>query len=318
MKVLVTGATGFVGLNTVCGLRDADHEVVALTRETSPTERLPEDVETRVGDITDFDTLDGTMGDVDGVVHLAAVHTMYQGTIEDRNFMNWERMKRVNVEGTENLIRAADEAGADQFVFTSTYLAHPTVETRDPNDYVRSKMLAGELFSEIDHGLDYTILHPTTIMGPRDHRLNKFEHFWWVRANRVLMPPLYSPGGRNVVHVEDVVNTARFALEGSSEDHYFVTGENMNGRELHRRIADSIGTTCHVVPVPFFALNHVVAPVVDRLHRRGWVPFEGDDFRVKSDSAIPEEHANQAPVPQQSVRELLEDMVEWYVRVGLL
>lgn len=318
MKVLVTGATGFVGLNAVHRLIEAGHDPVALVRRTSPVERLPEGVETVRGDITDDESVDGAVSDVEAVFHFAAVHSMYKGTIEDRNFVDWERMKSVNVDGTENLVLAAEKHDVETFVFTSTYRAHPDVSTGDSDDYVRSKTMAAELFQKHDISCDHTILYATTIMGPRDYRLNKFGHFWWVRANRILIPPLFSPGGRNIVHVDDVVDAAMYALTDDPEPHQLVTGTNFDGKGLHSAIARTMESHCWVIPIPFSVLKYLVAPMVDFLHGRGLIHLKGEEFIIRSDSAVPGEHENVGPGESRPPRRIFEDMHEWYVEVGLL
>jgi dihydroflavonol-4-reductase len=318
MRVLVTGATGFVGINAIHRLLDAEHEPVALVRRTSPTERLPDGTDTAWGDITDADSIHEAVSDVDAIFHFAATHSMYKGTIEDRNFRDWERTKAVNVDGTENLVVAAADHNIDSFAFTSTYRAHPDVLEDESVDYVRSKILAAQLFEEHDVSFDYTILYPTTIMGPYDYRMNKLEHFWWVRANRVLTPPLFSPGGRNLVHVDDVIDGALLALEGQPARHQFVTGENFTGKGKHEAIAEAMDADCRIISIPYWVLKFAIAPTIELLRRRGMTHLRGEDFLVRSDSAVPAEHENITPGKSRPARQIFEDMYEWYTEVGLL
>jgi dihydroflavonol-4-reductase len=320
MRVLVTGATGFVGVNLVDRLLDRGDQPVALVRAHSPVELLPDAVELREGDVTDPDACARATRDVDAVIHLAAVRESYTGTVQDWHHLDRERMEAVNVGGTENLVAAADAAGVERFVFTSTFYAYPDLPKRhrrtDP--YVASKSAAGEVLSEGDHDLEYATLYPTYMVGPKDYRLNRLVHFWRVRANRVLFPPLYLPGGFNVVHVGDVVGSACHALDTADADHHVVAGKNVSSRAFHRRIAEVLGTPCRVVPFPYALSRYVVAPVVDALHERGLAPVEGEWFRRHNDDNVPEEYAGRAPVEGRSLERTIRDTDEWYRDVGLL
>ena len=115
MTVLVTGATGFIGLNLLAKLDGTDHDPVAMVRASSATGRLPDGVATVEADLSDPDSLAAAMDGVDSVVHLAAA-------VYDTG-----QMAGTNVAGTERLVEAAREADVDRFVFISTIGAHPEV-----------------------------------------------------------------------------------------------------------------------------------------------------------------------------------------------
>jgi len=106
MRVLVTGSSGRIGC-AICECLCAEHEVVGLDRLPSATTNL-------VGDISDPDLLMRALRGVDAVVHVAALHAPHVGMVADVEF------DRVNVQATRRLAELAIEAGAEQFVFTST------------------------------------------------------------------------------------------------------------------------------------------------------------------------------------------------------
>lgn len=306
MSVLVTGATGFVGLNCLHSLVDAERDPIALVRDGSPTERLPDGVETRTGDVLDPASLPDALDGVDAVVHLAAAVYPQRG------------MRRVNVDGTENLLDAAEDAGVERFVTASTIGAHPDVPIDPDSTYQTSKASADDLLFASD--LTASAVYPTYVLGPRDYRLTRYEHFKPVASNRVLVPPLYTYDRYNVVHVADVVDTLTHALDAPDpERRYLVTGENIGHLAFLRTVAAALGGDCRVVNVPYPLLKYVGAPLIDLLHRRGVSPVGASGFLERGDyGTVPDELTERAPVAQRSWQAAVADTADWYRRLGLL
>src|SRR5512132_8241 len=148
MKVLVTGASGFVGAAIVRRLLAAGHDVRALLRAESPTDNIRGlEVETVAGDLLDHASLTRAIRGCDALFHCAADYRIW---VRDP-----ERMFRINVDGTRALMLAALEAGVRRVVYTSSVATLATAtadrlgdETRSatPEDcigpYKRSKTLA--------------------------------------------------------------------------------------------------------------------------------------------------------------------------------
>jgi nucleoside-diphosphate-sugar epimerase len=318
MRVLVTGATGFVGINFVHALLKTKHEPVALVRPSSPSYLLPDNVEIIEGNITDPKSIKSAVETVQAVVHFAAVRSGYTGTIKDWHQLDWNRLEAVNINGTKNLIEASENNGVEQFVFSSTFLAHPNFMNKDRRDYVQSKANAGNLLTDNNHSFSYTILHPTYIIGPQDYRLSRLGHFWRVRSNPILAPPLYIPGERNIVDVRDVAASAVYGLEEDENARYFVTGENFESKAFHKRISSVTGSSCRVISIPSAISKYVLAPLADVLHTKELFPVEGDWFRKRTEDGVPEGYEYRAPVNQQSADQLIRDTYDWYADVGVL
>jgi uncharacterized protein YbjT (DUF2867 family) len=164
-RILVTGASGFVGSHVVPALIDAGHQVVGLVRDEDAAatveRRLGEpqraDLETRLGDVTEPATLPAALTGVDTVVHLAAI---------PRDFDGGQSLRLVNTEGTRNVVHAAREAGVLRFVHQG---ALAVVDEPDLH-YASSKAKAIAIVR--DSGLDWTILDPSLLFGPRDGFFN--------------------------------------------------------------------------------------------------------------------------------------------------
>lgn len=108
MDVLITGANGQVGTAIVDHLSDGGtYEFRSLDVEPHP------DRDTFVASVADYDDIRPAFDDIDAVVHLA----VYSDGLQDEN---WNRIQEVNVEGTRNVLRAAEDAGVEKVIFAST------------------------------------------------------------------------------------------------------------------------------------------------------------------------------------------------------
>src|SRR5206468_1779506 len=113
VRALVTGAAGFIGSNVVRALLDSSWDVRALHLPGEDVRNLRGlDVESVSGDVTDRASLDVAMRGVDVAFHLAAVFALWTADVG--------HMRRVNVDGTRNVLAAARAAGVSRVVHTSS------------------------------------------------------------------------------------------------------------------------------------------------------------------------------------------------------
>ncbi len=257
--ILVTGASGFVGRHAVPALLAAGHQVVAMVRTPTAGEavlgRLPAGrrvaIETRIGDVTQAETLPAVMAGIDAVLHLVAI---------PRDFDGGARLRHVNLDGTRAIIAAMQVAGVRRLIHMG---AMGVVD--DPNlHYASSKAKAEGLVR--DSGLDWTILKPSLQFGEGDGFFNIVAGL--VRTSPGFVPV---PGDGNArfqpIHVDDV---AEVVIRSLADPTTIAGAFELGGprywtyREITREVLAALGKRRLIVPVPV-PLIGLVAGTAERL-----------------------------------------------------
>ncbi len=327
IQAFVTGGTGFVGANLVAGLNDRGIIPRALMRRDSSLLALKGlEYEPVYGDVLDEPgSLVEVMQGCDWVFHVAAVSDYWR--------INSDRIYRVNVDGTRNMVQAALKAGVGRFVFTSSLAAMGLPEEGGELDesctfnidprrlpYGHSKQLAEvEVTRAIGAGLKAVIVNPTICMGPRDVKMNSGSIV--VEAARGLARVVL-PGGNNFVAVDDVVDGHISAAEkGRIGERYILGGVNMTN-------AEALGIVCEMVgrPVPWFRLQRwMLDPMAYtvsgiRLFFGNRIPFEANQVRMLKEKvyANPEKARRELGLPFTPFLAAVQQTYDWYKENGYI
>jgi len=237
LKVLVTGASGFIGGPTCAELLARGHEVTSLVRRPGSEPRGTGAV---AGDLSDTSALDSALASErpEAVVHLAA---------EIGSQRNASKLQAANVEGTRRLLEACTNVGSPRFVFVSTAVKGDPrgaeIDESSPGPvetpYGKSKAAAEELVT--GSGLEHSIIRPGHVYGPAG---------WYVTE---LIGQLRKPGrfgvvgsGENwwdVVHVDDVASAIADAAERAPSGgvYHVVDDEPITQRDFIGLTASSLG-----------------------------------------------------------------------------
>lgn len=261
MKVLVTGASGFLGGWLVRRLLDEGHDVRIIVRPNSDLEEIKDlKLDIRPGDVTDLESLNAATRDVDTVFHLAGLIAYSRAARP--------AMEKVNVQGTANVIRACETNQVRRLVHLSSVAAIGAGFTKDQvlNEespynlkhlnlgYFETKHEAENLVRDAvaREGIDAVILNPSTIYGPADAKKGSRGVQLKVARGKF---PFYPPGGVSIVAVEDVIDAIMAAWsKGRRGERYIVSGENLLIKDVFEMIASEAGVKPPSIALPRSAI----------------------------------------------------------------
>jgi dihydroflavonol-4-reductase len=328
-RVLITGASGFIGSAVTRAVQARGAEVAVLV-EPDADERNLKDIDAQriVADIRDAAAVRDACRGARFVFHLAAIYRF------------WARDPRimydVNVGGTVNMLDGARAAGCERLVYTSTVGVLGLGQTRHGvpadetsfadishlfGDYKRSKFIAEhEVLRAAAQGLDVCIVLPTFPLGPGDVAPTP-------TGRRVVVDflngrlPAFVDTAMNVTHVDDLARGHVAALEhGGRGRSYILGGENLTMRAVLQILADYSG-----LPMPRFAIPRSLALGVGAastlvqgrlLRREPRVPLEA--ARMSATKMIFNDDRARVEIGYTSrpAREAIEESARWFADQG--
>lgn len=261
MDILVTGGTGFIGTALCRELADRGHDVTAMAR--TPDDGVPKGVDAVLGDVTDYDSIEGAFEGMDIVVNLVALSPLFKPSGGD------EMHERIHVGGTENVLRATEAHDVDAIVQMSALDADPS----GPTAYLRAKGRAEQLVRDAD--LEWTILRPSVVFG---------EGGEFVEFTKMLTTPYVTalPGGGKTrfqpIHIDDLTVILAEAVE--DDDHrgeiYEIGGpEVLSLADVTELVYRAEGRSVSVLSVPM-SLARLGLTIADPLSP---IPFGRDQYR---------------------------------------
>ncbi|MCX8020786.1 MAG: NAD-dependent epimerase/dehydratase family protein [Chitinophagaceae bacterium] len=247
-KILVTGASGFLGAYIIKELIGKGYSVKAMRHSSS----LPFFIEDNIlkkaewveGDVLDVVLLRDILQDVKCIIHSAAVVSFWR---PER-----KKMYQINVEGTANLVNAALEAGVPRFIHISSVAAlgrtrkggrvdeETPWQSADLNSHygISKRKAELEVWRGFAEGLNGVILNPSTILGFGDWNKGSCAIFKTVWKQF----PFYTEGMNGFVDVEDVARCAAMMIESEiTGQRFIVNGDNWPFRKLQNTIAVCFG-----------------------------------------------------------------------------
>jgi nucleoside-diphosphate-sugar epimerase len=250
-RLLITGATGFIGKHLVRRALESGHEVLAATRADLAVPGA------RVLPVGGFEYADwqGQLRGIDAIIHLAArVHQMH-----DTSRDPLASFRKVNRDATLRLAKAARAQGVKRFVFLSTVKAAvDATDTDGVDDFVTpnpqtpygiSKWEAEQELLEID-GLETIILRPPLVYG--EGAKGNLVSFYRLAKTGLPMPFGTIRNARSLIGVTNLVDAMVHALsiKPSENPIYFLEDARISTGELYRAIAVSLRRHPLVLPVP--------------------------------------------------------------------
>ena len=324
---LITGSSGHVGSTLIRELTKQNYKIRCIDFDGDHRAYEGFDVELIQGDITQKDSLEPIFKDVEIVFHTAALINL------DRRYR--DQIRLVNVSGTENVCKASLNAGVKKLIHFSSVdafyrfpIEEPLLEDRklidDPNavPYDLSKADGQKIVLDYcQQGLDASIVHPTSIVGPNDFKpgLPMQEMVNLANGKRKVLPNW----GYNFVDVRDLCTTAISAVnKGKTGQNYIVGGEYHMYSYISELMEEQLGRTVLLGTIPNF-ISYLGLPyeyikslitkkprvlTVDTLHT-------GKTGNKVVPSTLARSELGHNPRP---IEETIHDMVSFFQKRGLI
>lgn len=319
MEYFVTGATGFIGSHVVEELVEQGDDVIALTRNRSNADHLPDPVTVVEGDITEKESMRKAMEGVDGVFHIAGWYRIGPGPWRE------DHAKRINVDGTRNVLELVDELDIPKAVYTSTIAVHSDTDDEYPDEsyrfdgehisiYDRTKWQAHYEVAKplAEDGVPIVIIQPGIVYGPEDTSQIREMFQDYLQGDLPVMP-------RELKGIFDYIDDCARAhclamAHGEPGEEYHIGGNTATFLEVFEMAEEITG-----VPAPrevsptWFGL---LAPVVEKTEKLVRPPegFESEwMYRMAGTTwlADTDKAQHELGIEHRSLEEGLRQYLEW-------
>ncbi len=325
MKVLITGATGFIGYHTLRCVRDLGHEVIALVRDLDKALRILEPVGLKrrnlvVGDMTDAAAVAQALDACDGVIHTAAMVGIGSGDPGE--------MLRGNVRGTQLVVGGAVERGIESVVYVSSMTAlfdarRPTITLESPiaesrSPYGRSKAACEHIVQDLLHGgARLAIVYPGGVIGPDDPGMSESVYSYRGFTRQLLA----TSGGVSQIDVRDLAGLLAALAASGHVGRVLAPGHYLSWIELGRVIEEVTGAVPKRIklPAPLLRTMGRVADVANGL-RGTSSQFSREGMTIATLLPRTENSAEVSSIGPglRPASDTLADMYRWLVTIGKL
>ena len=265
MKILVTGATGFIGEAVLQKLKDDRHKnIVALVRELSDKlcPEIPQIITGDLGSKTDYSE---ALNNVDIIIHSAARAHIMDDAVADP----LTEFRKVNTDGTLTLAHQAVTSGVKRFIFISSikvngeetqpnnsFRPDDIFTSTDPYGISKQEAEQGLLALAKVTGLEVVIIRPPLVYGP-GVRANFAAMMQWVEKGRPL--PLKSiKNQRSLIALDNLVSFIIHCInhpKAANEVFLVSDNEDVSTPELLQKVAKALNKKARLLPVPIFMMS---------------------------------------------------------------
>jgi nucleoside-diphosphate-sugar epimerase len=321
MRVLISGATGFIGYHAARRLCEEGHSVRALVRSLEKAERVlgPLGVpsQDRVqGEMTDPTAVARAMQGCDAVIHAAAGVSVMSGRSDFS----------ANLEGTKAVIGQACEGDLESlFVSSMTAIFQPGRPTNDESPLVRSKTHYGRSKAECDawvrarqaEGARVGIVYAAGVVGPDDPGMSES-----VRAYRAfLRGTLKSEGGNQMLDVRDLALLMERLLANQTRGRIAAGGHFHGWDEFTEILSQVTGAEIPRIAAPGWLLRGAARSMdlVAKISRRQ-MPMTGEGIEIATRFRAMQDSKQIAALGVQwrDPAETLRDLFQWFLDQGRL
>lgn len=329
-KFLITGAAGFLGRAVIEEAIKENKRIRALVLKNDPfADKIPPCVDVVFGDVCDDASLKRFFSGADSntcVIHCAGIVSVASHP--------GERLYRVNIGGTNNVIRYCEACGVGKLIYVSSVHALPEKPMKaviDENavlspdsvrgDYAKSKAIASSLvFDAAARGLDASVVYPSGMIGPGDIGKGSITNMLISYLSGKM--PFAVKGGYDFVDVRDVAaGVVSCAERGESGKGYILSGNYATIRDILRIVRSEAGLAREPIYLPIFFAK-LAAPFFEKKSLKKNLPLYFTPYSVavlKSNGRFDQRSAKtRLGYSPRSLKESIVDTVRWIKEQALL
>jgi nucleoside-diphosphate-sugar epimerase len=327
MRILVTGATGFVGSHAAAALVGRGHAIRCLVRDRSRLERAlaPRGIaceDVVVGDVTDADAVSRALEGCDAVLHAAAVVALEASRAGE--------VLGTNRRGVENVVGGAHARGIESIVYVSSQGAlwspgGTPISAESPiatarSAYARSKAESEQLVRELQaQGAPVRCVYPCAVLGPDDPGLSEGNHTLRVFLRDLMV---ITSSGFSIVDARDLAQVIAALVEHEEpRGRYVIGGHYLSWADLVALMDELTGRRVRRVRIPGPVLR-LLGRVGDAVKRVAPFDFpltgEAMDFASQWPGAITSPEVERLGISWRDPRATIRDAIRWMVDAGHL
>lgn len=328
MKVLVTGATGLIGIHAVVEMLNQGKAVRALVRSKDklqiclkPFGRTVDDLEVVIGDVTDKNSIAAAMPGCDALLHCAGVYSYRR---DDAQWL-WQ----TNVEGTQIVLQCAVDAGLDPVIHVSSYLAlfpapgdkHRAEDPVTPQTsmYSKTKAAAEHIARELqENGSPVVTVYPGSVQGPHDptYGVGTLLLEQAIRSKKLLL----TGGGRPYTDVRDLAQLLDRAMQpGKGPRRYMYGGYYVKDEDLLHILRNATQRDIKAQKIPGWLLRFI-GRAMDLLSKLTGTAYQltAEAAQVLTNSVECDDQAaiDELNLTRVGVEKSFQDLVSWMVTEG--
>ncbi|MBN1497540.1 MAG: NAD-dependent epimerase/dehydratase family protein [Spirochaetes bacterium] len=327
MKAFITGGTGFIGRHLARRMAQTEHEMICLARKTSDTAELRElGANIVIGDVTDRASIMDGMRGCDWVFNLANVYSFWE---PDRDIY-----RRVNVEGTRNVMECALESGVSKVVHVSTIAVWgkteespfnedtPPAPTRN-TEYALTKFAGDQIARQLhrERGLPLVVVYPGAVVGSGDPKLTGASIKRLIE--RRMPATVFGNVFNTYVHVRDVAEALVRAAEkdGNIGEKYIIGNTRLTLGQFFALVGEVSGVAMPGLRMPdamTMLSARVLTWIADLIKRPPLLDISLDAMRMIKDNRLADggKAERELGLVYTPIRKAIEDEYAWYIRTS--
>jgi len=327
VKIAVTGATGFIGVNLCTHLQNSGYEVIAIARDIKKAKSvLPVNMQAVQGDLKDQDGLENTFKGCQNVIHLAALFNNPENS--------WDDYRDTNVNAVERVILAARAAGVKRVVHCSTVgvaigKGKPPYDENSPynppkwDKYETTKCEGEQMalsYAKQSESPEVVVIRPAQVYGPGDRSKAKF---YKMVKKRILI----NPGNtlKHLIYIDDLSEAFRLAMlkEGINGEIFTIAGNATTPlKDLILIVGRALGVQkpkVYIPSTPIVMLATVAETAFNAIGKKPPIFRRSMDFFTKSVSFSSKKAQTVLGFQSKtSVDDGVKATADWYHKMGLI